>query len=347
MRAPPPSSQGTFIRLAGTLFLSALLSLAGLGAAFWLGDPGEVGAVLDVPAPALFLSAALVLVNFLCGALRLRVLAHISGASLSLWQSLRAYLLGRFSDLVTPGGSGQMPVMGFALIRGGLGASRAWALTLYTAILDLLFFGLTVPLALLLLSTSVEHFPAGSLLSALALSALFLSFWYLLAHRLAWLQYPLEKLFALPFLRRWRASVLTSFGKLTKATALVAQRPFAQSLLFALTAPLHLSNYAVFYVVAASLGAELDLLLTLATVLVASVASFVVPTPGGSGFTEFAVLSLFGLQTDATQITPALIVWRVLNYYVFFLIGPALGGTLLHQKRPDAASGADPEDASR
>ncbi len=102
-----------------------------------------------------------------------------------------------------------------------------------------------------------------------------------------------------------------------------------------MTVPLHLSNYAVFYVVAVSLGAKLPLLPTLATVLVASVASFVVPTPGGSGFTEFAVVSLFKLQTDAAQIAPALIVWRVFNYYVFFLIGPALGGTLLGGGKAD------------
>ena len=312
--------------------------MGGLGAAlFWLGDVGELRAVLEVPFSALLLSTALVLVNFLCGAVRLCVLARVSGGALSLWQGLRAYLLGRFSDLVTPGGSGQMPVMGLALIRGGLEASKAWAATLYTAILDLLFFGGTVPLALLLLSTSVG-FPVDSLLlPALGLSVAFLGCWYLLAYRLAWLRPVLEGLFTLPFLKRYGEGVLASFGKLTQAMALVSRRPLVQPLLLAVTAPLHLSNYAVFYVVAASLGAELDLLLTVATVLVASVTSFVVPTPGGSGYIEFATLSLFELQTDAAQIAPALVVWRVFNYYVFFLIGPALGGTLLRSKEPDAA----------
>ncbi len=283
------------------------------------------------------MSTVLVLVNFLCGAVRLRVLARVSGASLSLWQGLRAYLLGRFSDLVTPGGSGQMPVMGLALIRDGLDAPKAWSITLYTAILDLFFFGSTVPLALLLLSTNVG-LPADSLLlPALALSVAFLGFWYLLAYRLAWLEPVLEGLFALPFLKRYQEGVLASFGKLNEATALVSRRPSVQPLLLAVTAPLHLSNYAVFYVVAASLGAELDLLLTVATVLVASVTSFIIPTPGGSGYIEFATLSLFELQTDAAQVAPALVVWRVFNYYVFFLIGPALGGTLLRSKEPGTA----------
>lgn len=295
------------------------------------------------------MSAALVLVNFSCGALRLCILAHVSGASLSFGGGLRAYLLGRFSDLVTPGGSGQMPVTGLTLIRSGLEASRAWAATLYTAILDLLFFGGAVPLALLLLSATVGRLPVDSLLlPALALSLSFLGFWYLLAYRLAWLEGPLEQLFALPPLRRWREGVLTAFRGLSEATALVSERPLAQLLLLAVTAPLHLSNYAVFFVVAASLGAALDLLPTLATVLVASVTSFVVPTPGGSGFIEFAVLSLFKLQTSAAQIVPALIVWRVFNYYVLFLVGPALGGTLLRRGRSDTPPDTDgtsvPED---
>ena len=290
------------------------------------------------------------LVNFLCGAVRLQVLARVSGGTLSLWQGLRAYLLGRFSDLITPGGSGQMPVMGLALIQGGMDAPKAWAATLYTAILDLLFFGGAVPLALLLLSANVG-FPADSLLlPALALSVAFLGFWYLLAYRLAWLKPVLGALFTLPLLARWREGALTSFDKLTDAAALTSRRPLVQFLLLAVTAPLHLSNYAVFYVVAASLGAELDLLPTLATVLVASVTSFVVPTPGGSGYTEFATLSLFELQTDAAQIAPALIVWRIFNYYVFFLIGPALGGTLLRSKgsntAPEETSADTPKDPS-
>ena len=297
-----------------------------------------MGAVFEVPFSALTLSTALVLVNFLCGAVRLCVLARVSGAPLSLWQGLRAYLLGRFSDLVTPGGSGQMPVMGLALIRGGVEASKAWAATLYTAILDLLFFGGTVPLALLLLSTSVGLPVDSLLLPALALSVAFLGVWYLLAYRLEWLEPALGQLFSLSLLARWREDALTSFGKLGEATALVSRRPLVQLALLALTAPLHLSNYAVFYVVAASLGAELEPLLTLATVLVASVTSFVVPTPGGSGYTEFATLSLFELQTDAAQVAPALVVWRVFNYYVFFLIGPALGGTLLRSRGPDTSS---------
>lgn len=283
----------------------------------------------EVSLLALLLSAALVLVNFLCGAVRLRILAHVSGAPLSLWRGLRAYLLGRFSDLVTPGGSGQMPVMGLALIRSGVEAPTAWAMTLYTAILDLLFFGSAVPLALLLMGANVA-LPIDTLLfPTLALSLAFLSFWYLLAYRLSWLEAPLRGMFTLPLLKRWREEALSFFGKLSEATERFSGRSFLQPLLLAVTVPLHLSNYAVFYVVAASLGADLTLLSTLATVLVASVASFVVPTPGGSGFTEFAVVSLFKLQTDAAQIAPTLIVWRVFNYYVFFLIGPALGGTLL------------------
>ena len=290
-----------------------------------------------MPVPALLLSAALVLVNFACGALRLRILARVSGASLSLWQGLRAYLLGRFSDLVTPGGSGQVPVMGLTLIRSGLEAPVAWAVTLYTAILDLLFFGSAVPLALLLMSANVAALPVTSLLiPALLLSVAFLSFWYLLAYRLQWLEPPLRGLFSLRLLKRWQERVLTFFAQLLEATKLVSQRgPFVQPLLLAVTAPLHLSNYAVFYLVALSLGAELTFLPTLATVLVASVTSFVVPTPGGSGFLEFAVVSLFKLQTNAPQIAPALVVWRILNYYVFFLIGPALGGTLLGTRQAD------------
>ncbi len=174
----------------------------------------------SVPLPALLLSTALVLVNFSCGALRLRILAHMSGASLSLWRGLRAYLLGRFSDLVTPGGSGQMPVMGLALIRSGVEAPRAWAMTLYTAILDLLFFGSAVPLALLLLGANVALPVRTLLLPTLALSLVFLGFWYLLAYRLSWLEAPLKGMFALPLLKRWREEALSFFGELSEATAL-------------------------------------------------------------------------------------------------------------------------------
>ena len=85
----------------------------------------------------------------------------------------------------------------------------------------------------------------------------------------------------------------------------------------------HLSNYLIFYTVAAALG-RANLLPTLAVVHLSTFASYIVPTPGGSGFLEVAMTSLLGSRS-----APAVVAWRLISFYTRFLIAPFVGGALV------------------
>ncbi|HEX7022300.1 MAG TPA: lysylphosphatidylglycerol synthase domain-containing protein, partial [Trueperaceae bacterium] len=96
-----------------------------------------------------------------------------------------------------------------------------------------------------------------------------------------------------------------------------------------LTALLHFAIYAIFFVIARSLGADLALLPTMSVILLVSVISYVVPTPGGSGYLEFALSYVFSRQVPAALVTPSVLAWRVVTFYLPLLIGPFLGGPML------------------
>ena len=315
-----------------TLLLSLALSLVGVALVlFWFGQPEDVGRLLELPLWSVLLGICSLLTNYLCGSLRLVMLTRIVGKPVGLWRAARAYLFGLFSKAVTPSGSGNLPAVVLSLVRDGLPAATAWSVTLYTSILDLFFFALSVPFALALVSADAAtgHSP---LWAALPIGGFFLAFAYVLAYHITAFTRGVAVLFSIKPLKRWQRPAIRSTRKLTATTGTVTRAPLLERIaLFILTALLHTAMYLILYIFLKGLGASLPLLPTLAVIQLATVVSFVVPTPGGSGFIEVAVSYGLSRESQSSVITPAVVAWRAFGYYSIFLIGPALGGTLLRK----------------
>ncbi|ADI14681.1 lysylphosphatidylglycerol synthase transmembrane domain-containing protein [Truepera radiovictrix] len=313
---------------------SALFGLLGLAAAlFWFGEPGDLRALGTLSPGALATSLALLGLSYLCGGLRVALLARVLGYRMRLRSAVRAHILGLFSAAVTPSGSGNAPAIALMLIRDGVTKPHAWSVAFYTGVVDVLLFVWALPLALVALTRS-PYLPPGLLWWGLLFSPLLLGLWYALAFRLGSTLALLEKLFYLRPLRRYRGRMRRFLEGFGAAVMLLSRELSWNRLRFLvalqlLSAGMHGSVFAIFLVVASSLALHVDPAATLALFLVVSVASFLVPTPGGSGFLEFALLGLIAARSEAALVAPALLVWRALSFYLVFILGPLLGGAAL------------------
>ncbi len=296
-----------------------------------MGDLADLNQLFRLKNWAIFTSLGLLLLSYLAGASRLVVLARLMGKRINFLRAVRAYILGLFSAAVTPSGSGNAIAIAFSLQRDGLKPPTAWSITIYTSVLDLLFFAWSAPLALLILGLTQKNSYSQLLLwVALPTGLLLLGLWYLLAFRLSWLNNFVATVFSLQFIKRWQRPALRFVKQLTVATATMTSGSLSSHLLLQLaTMLLHLSGYAILFVFAVSLGAKLTLWSTLAIVLLVSILSYMIPTPGGSGYLEFAVSFMFVQQSSASIITPAVLAWRGFSYYLNLILGPLLGGPIL------------------
>ena len=324
-----------------TLLLSLFSSVLGVVAVlFVLGGPEDLAALGRLPPWAFVGGAGLLALNHLCGALRLSLITRALGAPLGLRRAWHAYLLGRFSAAVTPGGSGAVPAVAFYLTRRGLSPGQALSAPLYASVLDLFFFALSAPLAVLLVVSALPDAPVSPWL-ALPLAALFLGVGYGLMYHLKMLEQPLFRLFSAKPLRRWRRGALRVLRRAAGALAALRAGGSRGLLLAGLTPLIHGASYGIFVLYARALGVQTPLLFTLAVVLLSTAASFAVPTPGGSGALELMVGLAIGrsaassavgadVAADVTaSVSAAVIAWRLTSHYSNVVLGAVLGGPLL------------------
>lgn len=314
-----------------SVVLSIVLSAIGIAAVLlWLGEPADIVRLLELDLYTVLIGALLVTASYFCGGVRVMLLARLAGHDLSVWRATRVHILGVFSACVTPSGSGNHLGLALALGRSGIPSSTGWSIAIYTSVLDLLFYAWSVPVALIFLS--VTHNPFGNrfLWFAVPLGALFLALWYLLAYKLHWLDPFIARLLSLSSLKKWRRNGLRFLRRLGEVThRMNSGSLMAQVGLQLLTAGMHFTLIALFPIFALSFGAVLPVLTASALLLLIWVSSYVIPTPGASGFMEFAVSVLFSQQADASLITPAVLTWRIFSYYMSLLVGAVLGGVIL------------------
>ena len=184
--------------------------------------------------------------------------------------------------------------------------------------------------------SALPNAPVSPLL-ALPLAALFLGMGYGLAFHLGALTRPVFWLFSWRPLRRGRRATLRALRRASGALTVMRRGGLLRGLLLGgLTALIHGASYGIFVLFARSLEIHTPPLFTLAVVLLSSVASFAVPTPGGSGALEVMVGLAIGRSADASSalatvtasVTAAVIAWRLTSHYSNVVLGAVFGGPL-------------------
>jgi len=318
-------------QIAGSLLLS-LVVLAIIG--YFTFDPATFRRTIDQAQPLLLLAAVVVaLLRIGFGGWRL---SYVSEGQLDLAAGTRGQLAWYFFANVTPTVVGGGPVATFYVARDAdLPVGKSAALMLFCMLLNQLWFVAAIPVLVGagffvdLLPAAAGGWGTGTLLLTFVLLFLWgVAFAYFTLIRPRSLVELVDWGLQWPFLRRFRDRGMREMRSYFRS----AQRLGTRSLSFygwgfLLTALIWLSRYAIVFFIVRSLHAADTVLLFLrsaATMLI----GLIMPTPGGSGGLEGLYALFIGPLMPETLMAPTLLVWRVLDFYLFI----ALGGYLfLHQ----------------
>jgi hypothetical protein len=315
------------LHIAGSLLLS-LLVLGVIG--YLTFDPETFGATLRQVQPAflvLALGMALARVGF--GGWRLR---HVSQGRLGWASGLRAQLAWYFFANVTPTVVGGGPVTAFYVAyEEDLSVGKSAAIMLFCMVMNQLWFviavGLLVGVGLPLgvLPEAAGTWGTRTLLACFAgLFVWGLAFAYFTLVRPRRLVELAGSLLQWPLLQRFRERGMRELRSyFRRAKRLGRQSPSFYGGGLALTGLLWTARYAVIFFVVQSLWSTEGVLLFLraaATVMV----GLLLPTPGGSGGLEGLYALLIGPLMPEALMAPTLLLWRMLDYYLFIALGAYL-----------------------
>ncbi len=264
---------------------------------------------------------------------RIQLIANSPNVTLS--RSIRALLLSLYGAAVTPGATGANVALAWFLSRY-TDSRRATATAIFTLSLDMVYFAWSLPLCFIILE--LKHVDLGLPVIGPILGVIVV-FAAVLAGGLAWgLTYQTRRLeqlvwwiTGLRFLQRFRRSSLRFIRETAEGIHEIRSLPpLRQFLLHFSTALGFLLHFAVANMVVAGLGLRIDHVDLIAMQSIIIALSFAIPLPGGAGFLEVALgSSVRGAGLPDSAVTPFVIIWRLLSYYLYIFIGPFIGGPAL------------------
>ena len=282
---------------------------------------------------ALFLALLSVIVRDGGYMLRIRMLTD---KALSWRQSFRVIMLWEFASALTPSVVGGSGVAIFILNREGINLGKSTATIFVTALLDEMFYIVTVPVVLILLGTS-SLFPedwAGSTWLFNSIEPLFyvgygfivclttvicLSLFFF-PHRF---KRTVQRIFTLRFLRRWLRRATEMGNDLIIASRELKGRKLGWWLKgFSITYVSWTARFLTLNFILMAFTGNLDHILALGKQLVMWVIMLISPTPGSSGVAELALDGFFQDMFDmGMTLFLIAIIWRVVTYFIYLFAG--------------------------
>jgi uncharacterized protein (TIRG00374 family) len=318
-------------RLTQALIISILFGALGFAFVFIRGGRPEQLLELRKLSP-LFLGLAVfsLVLSFLFAAFRLQHLCRRLEHPLKFRHALRTHILGIFSAAVTPSGGGSTPAIALSLQYQGLSSAQAWATGIALFVADAIFLLWTLPIALIFLrvhnlypNTLWWNFVAVVAVAVTAFIA------YVFIVRLQWLE-PIFRFLLRGPLLRFRKGALRFVGSLVESNQIFTGASWG---FYAVTQFWTMLSWVSFFFILTFLARGLNIAISIiaseAWQLVVTALSFAVPTPGGSGFFEFGTSVLLLDKGNNPAVPAVLLVWRFLTFYIFFILGPVLGGYIL------------------
>jgi glycosyltransferase 2 family protein len=277
---------------------------------------------------------------WLCAGWRIQLLS--SSPNVSLWRATRAFLLYLFGASVTPNASGANVAMAWYLAQY-TNAKRGTAVAVFTLALDLTLYAYALPLAFIYLQwqgIDLKLPVVGSLLGIFIGLGMVGAFG--LAYGVAFQAHRLEQLvsyiFQIKFLQRFQAGVVQFVRETATAMQQMRSMPLGTQLkLHLATALSFILHLVAANLVLAALGLTVHHGGLIAAQVILVFFGFFIPTPGGAGYYE-VVLGTTGaaLGVAPEAIIPFVMIWRILSYYLYVLIGPFIGGQVILAKAQQA-----------
>jgi glycosyltransferase 2 family protein len=260
---------------------------------------------------------------------------EITDKQLTWTRALYVIILWEFASAVTPSVVGGTAVAVFILNKEGIKLGKAIAYVMVTAILDNLFFVIGAPIILYFAQGNI--FPASRLMEMRLGKSLEILFWssyglyaiYSLVMALALFYRPrvfkwvLVKLFSIKWLRKWKydaheyGNQIMEASKELKGKTLKYWFPIVLATIFIWSSRYLMLNALIAAYDSLTLSEHL---LVFARQVIMWIVMMISPTPGSSGTAEFFFSQFFneflGGYTFVTSI-----MWRLLSYYPYLLLG--------------------------
>lgn len=298
---------------------------------------------LETPSvPLLLLAMIAFLVKWMSPAARIWLLCRAQEIPLPYRSALLAHLGAMFVAAFTPNNTGVVPATVVALGRFGVPLGRGIGVAVQLFVLDLMFFGWTVPLGLAYLIYSDKiSLPQSTTVVALTTAAL------TIVGAVVLIRYPRPPARLLlataewPFLARFASRLRRSARDYYRS--MKAFKGATASIWLALNVSTVLQwfgSFVLFWSLLWLYGVEANPLAILAILSALTLVSHFVPTPGAAGFMEAAVGLSIGGQVGV-GVAAAVLMWRLATFYVIFILGP-LADWLIHlSPRTITATGED------
>ena len=269
--------------------------------------------------------------------IRIRVLTD---KKLSWKQSFRVIMMWEFASALTPGVVGGAAVAMFILKREKIPLGKSTAIVVITALMDNLFYIISIPIILLFVGAN-EFFPVGTktfLGFDLNLASLFwfayamvvLLATFLVLGIFVWPHFfkkILSVLFSLPLLKRWKHKALKTGDDIILASKEFKSKNVSFWLkTFGATYGSWTSRFLVINcVIMAFVNTGLhEHFLIYARELGMWIIMIISPTPGGSGIAEYAFTEFLWMYIPVGASGLLAIVWRLISYYPYLIIGPLI-----------------------
>lgn len=271
--------------------------------------------------------------------LRLRILSE---KSLSWKKVFNIIMLWEFTSAITPSAVGGTSVAVFFINKEGIRLGKSTAIVLLTSFLDELYFILSFP-ALIIIAGGLTLFSISPEATALtwyknpfilfALLGYSIKLIYILALSYGLFVNPrglkllLLWIFKLSFIRKWRPQANESGSELIQASNEFKHWPIKKWIrAFMATAVSWTARYwLVNTIIIAFFGLRIldpeGHFLVFGKQLVIWIMMLVSPTPGGSGFAEYAFHGFLGYLIPAGTGIAMAFIWRLISYYSYLIIG--------------------------
>lgn len=321
------------------LTLTLLFSLATLTFLFFhSATPDTWRSIFYFNPETIFLLLILVIASWLVEALRVKLIAGTLGEKVGFSNILRINMVGLFTGNITPFTSGSVPAQVYLFHRLGVSLGKATAIVTTRMVFTSLFFMIGGPAALylfrrrLLEELGIQHLSV--VINSMLLFLLVLSFVFLLV--VIWRPHYgralVKKVFSLGLVRKilgaraeaicerflcevqeFQSCLVTIFRHRFLPVVGVISLTVLYWLINLSIAPAVLKGFGV------NIGHRLFRLFLLEFVILFLVS--LIPIPGGSGFTEMGLYSLFSIYLPKHLLAVSVVIWRFLSYYLTTLIG--------------------------
>jgi len=327
--------------------LPVLISFGILAVMFWRDDQlnaESLTAIAGIAVGGVLLALLLLLAKDFLNMSRFRFMSH---GEIDLKSAFYIVLFWEFTVAVAPPLMGATTVLIFILFKEGVPFGKALAYAMLAASLDNLFFLLATPLAIwwsdgaiipdaVLIAdqpdTKVEYLFWLSYTMIIGYTSFMLSAIVLMPKLIFRL---LTELVKIKFLKRFEATILEQGKQLLIASKILRGQKLGFWLkLIGLTSVIWILKYGIVGALASgyvALSFE-DQLMSIGKHLVMWVTLLVSPSPGNAGTAEFVFPAFYGDQLGTFAFATS-IIWRMITYYPYLLVGAIILPMWLKRKK--------------